>query len=337
MKPGTGRTQTAHSFGKAHLFIVSLALLSAWMLSGRICLANQVVSMPLKFDEPIINVEEGISRVTIEGLKSYGAPGSPVLPYRTGKVLLPYGTRKVSVDVAAGRKTTLSGSHRIVHGQQPVPLSFDGPIVLTPPDEAVYSSIEPFPASMYSHASVQYKRGFAVLTLLINPVEYIPASGRISYYESMTVTVTVEAAGRDLANPLFRGLSKDYSAISGLIDNPAILETYPLSRAIDRSAGSGRLDSDPPYDYVIITNEALENAAGDYTFQDLADAKEAKGLSTTIVTTEFIYANYDGTRPDGGDDDQTRIRNFITDAYLTWGTQYVLLGGVLERLVRDDH
>ncbi len=78
---------------------------------------------------------------------------------------------------------------------------------------------------------------------------------------------------------------------------------------------------------MIITNEALKNASSQYTFDDLVNHRISRGLSATIVTTEWIYANYDGTRPDETSDDQTRIRNFIIDAYCNWGTTYVLLGG----------
>ncbi|GAH37823.1 unnamed protein product, partial [marine sediment metagenome] len=79
--------------------------------------------------------------------------------------------------------------------------------------------------------------------------------------------------------------------------------------------------------YVIITNEALEATPGPNNFQALRDNKISRGITATIVTTEWIYANYSGSRPDGGEDSQTRIRNFIIDAYNTWGTTYVLLGG----------
>jgi len=81
------------------------------------------------------------------------------------------------------------------------------------------------------------------------------------------------------------------------------------------------------YEYVIITDQELFNARGEYNFQDLRDHKMARGVSTTIVTTEWIYPRYSGTRPDGEEDNPTRIRNFIIDAYQTWGTKYVLLGG----------
>lgn len=46
-----------------------------------------------------------------------------------------------------------------------------------------------------------------------------------------------------------------------------------------------------------------------------------RGLSDTVVTTEYIYANYAGST------NQAKIRAFVIDAYTNWGTMYFLLGG----------
>ncbi|MEW6481636.1 MAG: C25 family cysteine peptidase [bacterium] len=59
-------------------------------------------------------------------------------------------------------------------------------------------------------------------------------------------------------------------------------------------------------------------------FQALIDHKKAKGLTSTIKTTQWIYENYTGR------DNQERIRNFIIDYYKNYGTEYVLLGGDVE-------
>jgi hypothetical protein len=47
-------------------------------------------------------------------------------------------------------------------------------------------------------------------------------------------------------------------------------------------------------------------------------------LRDTVVTTDYIYANYAGTY------DRQKVRNFIMDANSTWGTIYFLIGGEQE-------
>jgi hypothetical protein len=74
--------------------------------------------------------------------------------------------------------------------------------------------------------------------------------------------------------------------------------------------------------YLLITNQVLADA-----FQPLVDRRTAQGKPGKLVTTEWIYASYDGTRPDGGTDQQTAIRNCIIDHYENHGTQCVFLGG----------
>ncbi|MCK4660678.1 MAG: M4 family metallopeptidase [Phycisphaerae bacterium] len=84
-------------------------------------------------------------------------------------------------------------------------------------------------------------------------------------------------------------------------------------------------------EYVVITSNGLADPDGvpnpNYDFQALCNSKRARGITAGIVTTEWIYANYDGTTPSGGEDNQTRIRHFLIDAYENRGTEYALLGG----------
>jgi hypothetical protein len=76
-------------------------------------------------------------------------------------------------------------------------------------------------------------------------------------------------------------------------------------------------------EYLIITSDALASS-----FQALADHRASfNGLSTQIITTESIISTYDGTRPDGGTDTQTKIRNCIKAYVASNDTLYVVLGG----------
>jgi hypothetical protein len=86
------------------------------------------------------------------------------------------------------------------------------------------------------------------------------------------------------------------------------------SIVIGATATAARPD---PADHVIITTDALVGA-----FQRLADYREAQGMSSTVVTLEWIEAN---VAP--GEDLPATIRNFIRFAHDEWGTRWVLLGG----------
>jgi hypothetical protein len=78
-------------------------------------------------------------------------------------------------------------------------------------------------------------------------------------------------------------------------------------------------------DYLIITSAALKSS-----FQTLADHRTTfNRFKSAVVTLESIYANpnYNGIRPSGGMDNQTKIRQCIADYVRNKGTLYVCLGG----------
>jgi autotransporter-associated beta strand protein/predicted outer membrane repeat protein len=74
--------------------------------------------------------------------------------------------------------------------------------------------------------------------------------------------------------------------------------------------------------YLLITSEALASA-----FQPLVERRTAQGKPGELVTTEWIDAHYDGTRPDGGSDLQTKVRNCIIDYQQNHSTRWVCIGG----------
>jgi hypothetical protein len=76
------------------------------------------------------------------------------------------------------------------------------------------------------------------------------------------------------------------------------------------------VDPADTYVYVIITNATLKPV-----FENLKALKDSQGLTTRIIRIAEITPHYDGL------DLQEKIRGFIRDAYLYWGTEYVLLGG----------
>jgi len=306
--------------------------------------ADQIV-LSYSIGEPKIErTRQGWDRVTIEGLPRYAAPGQPVLPVRPCLILVPYGMKVESIEVVPEGKVLLDGSYRIEPAATPVPLSRPELAKAPRADTATYSAASPVPALRHSAVSVQAKRGFRLLAFALHPVQYVPVPGEVSYWRSLRVEVSLrEAASSKVGEsseqtPTLRPTSNLLNELRKEVDNPEVLETYPVGAAHAPLPEGGRLLPGGPYAYVIITAEAFKSAGTTYTLEDLRDARTAQGLSAVIVTVDGdcngdgvsdggIYANYSGLRPDGGTDRQTKIRNFIIDAYNTWGTQYVLLAG----------
>ncbi len=269
--------------------------------------------------------------LTIGGLHNRIAAGEPLLPFRTARILIPYGEEVSEVKVIPGNEKYL-GRVSIRPGQSSVPIGFTRNCTTCHPEdnwtnapelalrnEEVYGSDSPYPAEPYSILGVQKKHGYDILYINLYPIRYIPTTGDAYSYGAFDIEVTT-APDQTLDQGIFRGLAEDREEVMAIVDNPEKATTY----APDLAPTGKSLLLDGDYDYVIITNQFMKEAPRPYNFQALADWKSERGLKVAIVTVEEIYAAYKYTYHR---DEQEMIRNFIKDAYMNNGIRFVLLGG----------
>ena len=286
--------------------------------------SNSVV-LNYDFSSPLVTGTGDHDHVVISGLPSYGAPGEPVLPFKLVRMLIPQGKEVESVNIITGNRTRLTGKFNIEYGKTLLPTSVDN-MVEDKANETIYTSADPFPGKLYSQESTQYMRGYGVFLLKLYPVEYLPKTGEIYYYQKMILNVDLKNVGQ--ISPFFRDLPEDEQPIQSIVDNPNAMGMYHIT---PNKLQTAILSPLPSYKYVIVTSNSLNS-----TFQPLIAWKINKGVTGKIVFLEDIMKdpryNSDGLFGDGNgspsfNDTQAHIRNFIKDAYLNWGTEYVLLGG----------
>jgi hypothetical protein len=247
------------------------------------------------FDATLVNNQWVIEDTVLQEI-----PGEPVMPYYPAQILLPQGAEIKDIKVKCSTPVLQEGIE-IPWGQPPC--TFSGPgTEKVGKNEAVYNSDSWYPRTVYDVLSVESFRGFQILNVLLYPIQYKPKSGTVKYYETMTVEVKF---GKGSKNTLYRGLESDKEAVSTMVDNADMVETYDTP-----------LLTGGPYEYIIITSSTLASP-----FQDLVSHKANYVNGARIVNIAWIYANYTGY------DNPEKIRNFITDAYNDWGTAYCLLGG----------
>ena len=283
----------------------------------------RTINLDFEFPVPHLEKKGEYFTVRMEGLSNFGNPGKPLLPLKTVKILIPNYEKIERVDVFPSEKTLLKGQYVIIPAQSPVPLSKPRWVPLSP-DSQVYHSSFPFPREVHRSLKIQEFRGHSILPVSLYPVRFIPRDKAVFYYKKIRVRIKTRPILRTRApeRKLYRRLAKDKLLLMGKVDNPEAVQTYNEVSSRSPTAplsGGGLLEGQGPYDYIIITNDALSSP-----FQSLIDHKIQRGLNARIVTTEWIYANYTG------DDNPERIRNFIIDAYTNWGIDYVLLGGDTE-------
>jgi len=166
------------------------------------------------------------------------------------------------------------------------------------------------------------KKGIKIAFVNINPVQYYPKSGKISVFSDLELQVNLIDDKTDDRNRRLPVKKNGLDPLKLGIENPEALDTYENSSRIQlQNKKDGICTSDQQYSYVLITSQSIRDANTDVTVRDLIEHRISQGYTANIVTIEEICSNYSGI------DEAEQLRNFIIDAYSTWNTEYVVLGG----------
>ncbi len=263
---------------------------------------NDTVTVQYSFTKPTItklSIGDTIyDVVSIEHVSCSGIPGEPYLPTRGAYILLPQ-DMQISDIIVTGKKISLGYGYRVVPTPKPVPIAACIVPPMPVPDESVYVSSENYPESLYTMVGVYSFRGYRILVLMLHPVQYISATGELLFYPYLEVTI--KGTLGTTQGRLFRGFPVDQMLVQQKVDNPEGINTY--------EAQTYQLCEH--YDLLILTTDSLKD-----NFEPLKDKHDALGISTIIKTLTDIG----GSSPEA-------IREYLVDAYHSWGIEYVLLGG----------
>jgi len=292
------------------------------------------------FTEPELRetqlIDNSFTKLSVPGTMSLGnGAGEPTLPVSFQKILLPPKTTIRSIEVL-GAAIQIDTSINLIEQpilpyQDPVPLGHN-PSEQIEFKDAVYESNDLYPSEFYTNQGIGYCRGYSIATIALQPVQYVPSSGSISYFPEMTIIIKLE--NQDEINEFYRQSGSDSDWVKNLVINPEIADLYTNDMSISDYPG-GLCDPSDNYDYVIITttHEGLDywSTGGTltYNWESLMDKHEQDdGLSCTLVTIQDIDActDYDNADP-LFNDLEAHIREFCKDAYEDWGTDYIFIGG----------
>jgi len=262
------------------------------------------IKLDYNFEPPLLKsvVIDGqvFTRVTLPGAPNSGEIGCPALPGRGAKILVPYGEEVVAIEVVVHGKQQLKIEDPVEPVGRPFPLSATldeiPPLVM---DSAIYALNSPIPENRYAKISNQIFRGYQILILKLNPVDYIPATGTLSYYSNISVTVTTNESGRP--SSFLRNSPVDRAAVLAKVDNPAELFSYAF--AAKPTLGD--------YEMLIISPDGFVNA-----YEPLKEYHDANGVLTEIHSLSQI-----------GSTNPHDIRDYIRQEFQNNGIEYVLLGG----------
>jgi hypothetical protein len=248
--------------------------------------------------------------------------GDPHLPWLPLRIAVPPGLGAAEVEVASMTTVELPGSYSLFPEQEQRPISKPGEFVEY--FSEVYNSDDPYPAGPLTAAGGGNIAGVGVADLVFCPFIYHPASGRLELITGITFDVALETLPyevrtRRVITPYTAELTLD--RVRRLVLNPeAVNIPIPLSEPKLIGTGFEANYNEPDVggtaEWVLITREEFAE-----TFLPLVEWKLKKGLTTALVTVEYIIDTYEGR------DQAEKIRNFIIDAFENWSTTYVVLGG----------
>jgi Peptidase family C25 len=279
-----------------------------------------------------LDVADGRATVRLAGGVRDFTPGRPDLPLASERVDLPDGWQVSSVALLSLETEPLADAVRPWSTLVPKPGS--DVEERSPEDAAAFSAAGFQPAVPVRLGAQGLERGHGVALLLVSPVRWDAATGRLERVARMRVQLTLEPARfpdpaprervvREWEGGLGRARTAE-AARAAAIEPPARGATPFAATQVPSLLGS-------PVAYVIITNDEMASE-----FQRLADWKTRSGLPAVVRTMSFIRQQYPRAA-----DDAERVRLFIRDAYSRWSTQWVLLGGdtdvMPERMARTEY
>ncbi len=293
------------------LWIVPFALVALCVFASVALASPGALTTTVEVAERDVLVEQrdGFDVVRLRTGLSTHEEGYPELPLVLVRFALPDGTVALSAEARVLSRSELPGSFLVRPRQPQVPLSMPELARWIDPDEAAYSSPLAYPEQSCILLGSGNAGGQGIATVAFYPVQYVAAERKLHVNETTEIVLTIAPAPETARKPgplSPRSARAASERARALVVNPEAV--------IDRSAGAraGRGE----VDYLIITPSSYEA-----TCQPLADWKAQKGLTTEVVSTTWVYANYTGV------DTQDQIRNCIIDYYENKGTMWVLLGG----------
>ncbi len=206
-------------------FVFSIVVFNAYPQGS----GGRPIRLTYQFGRPSVSAVDvfghPFQEVKVLGTDEFSKEGAPELPVRVAKILLPYGREAGKINVIAGKKVALKGVYNVKPGQRPVRLSRGSQAEYIPPDPSIYGAVAGYPKSNFVAWTTQVKKGYRILTVELFPVTYHPVSGKLSYYEELTLIVHTKP--QKAAPRTYRGLAKDAAEVRLVVDNPELLATYP--------------------------------------------------------------------------------------------------------------
>lgn len=277
----------------------------------QICFAGNVKKVNVTFNKNDFTLSvnsSGLLDITSsKQIVSYGEdvsePGLPLVPVN---VLIPEGSSFVSLTVSASKSLI---RENVIMATNPRMAPTDKTAQDGSDGLPIYAN-KVYPASSGVYKCTSCMDGYTLLNFLVSPFEYDAYTKKLYLNESVTLSINLENS-----NEMTSTLSMKGNNVSDIIKSLVVNSEDVGSRNISIQSKSTN-STNGNIEYLIITSRALSSY-----FQQIAQWKKMKGISSKVMAIEDIETNYTGaTIPH-------KIKSCLYDLYKNNGLKYVLLGG----------
>lgn len=301
------------------ILMICGTFVSAHNLTGNsqsINVENGALTVQIPVDGYRIEKVNQNHEATIEGYGRLLIPGQPNLPSKIFSIAIPPGATVQDVQFETSDEITLPGIYQIEPCTLPRIIGPGDPLVYERDQQkyeqnyhSIYMNNNPYPVSVGEVIGTGGYRKYNLVDVRITPFVYYPRSGKLIYYQDISVTVKYTIP---------EGFSSEDIMIDTLPQTEhtakEIILNYHQAQKWYKNGPLGR----EHYDYVIITLNSLISSV-----TSLVNWETTKGRSVYVATTDWINSNY------AGYDLSAKMRVFLREKYPSsaWGIQDVCLIG----------
>lgn len=267
------------------------------------------------------------ANLSYEDCSANDSVGTPSLPYRILRFIVPNEPVSFSIDINASGSIPIDLSAPLLPIQAPIPTSLNSARSEFIPSSFVTSGA--YPEKIAQLIDEGYLDGDKrILTVKVTPVQYVASSNQLLFHSSVGFTINYNynnVSSRSVARRISpiasppresAELARMLDFVENKSDINTLVTSYPQLRAISTM-------NLPAYEYVVVTSEYLAPY-----FKRLIEWKRQKGLNAGIVTMQQILNDASIIKDEVSNlsDDAGKLRQYLKLAYNN-GTKYVLLGG----------
>jgi len=281
------------------LFIISIISLNA-----------TIIEKTYHFGNYKISEMSGYQTIDFKNAQQQAKTGEPVLPYISVSLLLPPGEIAESIEIIGSYEKQIPGTYLLYPKQQVRPVSMPSSNEFVK-NNTLYNSSEIYPQKQNGELITQFLHGYSIALTTFTPVLYIPANGKLSYYDEVKIIINTkpDIKAQNALNNLHSN-AEVLKRVNRIVHNSEFIRSYPIVQSREGE-----------YQLLIITPAQFEDE-----FDEMREVYLQQGMVSEVKTVEDIYSSM------AGQDEPEKIRNYIIQEYQDHEVEYILLAGDVEHV-----